>query len=130
MAGETGSLITDELRAALGRAFPSATSCDVLSSSEVRRFTQATMDDARIYYDEAYARKRKYGGVVAPGSYPITGAHRRAPGPPDPLGPAGEGSDPQDEATTTKGIPWPAHLQVFHSYSPPDHPLCSMRVSR
>ena len=117
MANETESQITDELRAALGREFPAVTSCDKLSTSEVRRFAQATVDDSPIYYDEDHARNLKYGGVVAPGSYPITGARRRASGTPDPLKSVSTDSRAEESVETTKGIPWPPHLLVFHAYS-------------
>jgi hypothetical protein len=97
MPDKTDSLITDELRAAIGMEWPPITSCDPVQSSEVRRFTQATMDDSRIYYDEAHARERKYGGLMAPGSFPITVPRRRAPGTPDPVVP-GPGVSTADAA--------------------------------
>lgn len=118
MPDQTDSLITDEVRAAIGMEWPPITSCDPVQSSEVRRFTQATMDDSRIYYDEAYARERKYGGLTAPGSFPITFPRRRAPGTPDPVVPGPEVSA-ADAAIGRSGpqIPWPPQLTVFHAYS-------------
>lgn len=118
MPDAPGSLITDELRAAIGMEWPPITSCDPVQSSEVRRFTQATMDTSRIYYDEAYARERKYGGLTAPGSFPITFPRRRAPGTPDPIVP-GPGVSEVEAAIGRSGpqIPWPPQLKVFHAYS-------------
>jgi hydroxyacyl-ACP dehydratase HTD2-like protein with hotdog domain len=118
MADASGSLITGELRAAIGMEWPPITSCDPVQSSEVRRFTQATMDQSRIYWDEAYARARKYGGLTAPGSFPITFPRRRAPGTPDPVI-AGADVSEADAAIGRSGprIPWPPQLKVFHAYS-------------
>jgi hydroxyacyl-ACP dehydratase HTD2-like protein with hotdog domain len=118
MPNASKSLITDELRAAIGMEWPPITSCDPVQSSEVRRFTQATMDASRIYYDEAYARERKYGGLTAPGSFPITFPRRRAPGTPDPVVP-GPGVSQAEAAIGRAGpqIPWPPQLKVFHAYS-------------
>ncbi len=118
MPDAPGSLITDELRAAIGMEWPPITSCDPVQSSEVRRFTHATMDTSRIYYDEAYARERKYGGLTAPGSFPITFPRRRASGTPDPIVP-GPGVSEAEAAIGRSGpqIPWPPQLKVFHAYS-------------
>jgi len=33
---------------------------------EIRRFIEAVEDDNRLYFDEEYARKTRYGGIVAP----------------------------------------------------------------
>jgi len=52
--------------------------------SEVRRFVQAVMDPDPLYYDEAYARGTRYGGVVCPPLFPLN-AFRTPPGPHDPL---------------------------------------------
>jgi hypothetical protein len=55
-----------------------------LERDALRRFVQAIMDGDPLYYDEAYAKGTKYGGLVAPPLYPVH-AFRTAPGGPDPL---------------------------------------------
>lgn len=42
-----------------------------LESSELRRFHQATMDPARRYWDQTYAQRSRYGGLVAPPALPV-----------------------------------------------------------
>ena len=55
-----------------------------LERDALRRFVQAIMDRDPLYYDEARARRTKYGGPVAPPLYPVH-AFRPPPGGPDPL---------------------------------------------
>jgi acyl dehydratase len=76
------SHLTDEIRALVGQTGPRLTAAHPLGPDELRRFTQAVMDDDPIHWDaDAGAR---YGGVVAPLLYPVN-ALRRAPGSADPL---------------------------------------------
>lgn len=62
------SLITPEIQAMLGREedFPGRETVDM---SMIRRYVRATEDDNRLYVDEEYARKSKWGGVIAPPSF-------------------------------------------------------------
>lgn len=76
--------ITDEVRALIGAETELSETVHPVEASEVRRFFQATMDDAPRYWDEEWARKSRYGGTVAPPAFPVL-AFRRAPNTPDPL---------------------------------------------
>jgi acyl dehydratase len=55
-----------------------------LSSEELRRFVQATMNGDPIHWDEETARGRGFAGVVATPLFPMH-AFRRPPETPDPL---------------------------------------------
>ncbi|MHB1126654.1 MAG: FAS1-like dehydratase domain-containing protein [Bacillota bacterium] len=37
-----------------------------VTARDIRRFAQAIGDDNPLYYDEEYAKKTKYGGIIAP----------------------------------------------------------------
>lgn len=64
-------LVTDEIRALVGARAPVRTTQDAVSTSEIRRFAQATFDDARIFYDDAAAKASRFGSRVAPGMFPL-----------------------------------------------------------
>ena len=78
------SFLTDEVKALIGVETEWGHYSEPISSSEVRRFVHAIMDDNPLYYDEAYARGTKYREVVCPPLY-FSFAFRRAHGTPDPL---------------------------------------------
>ncbi|MBI4338739.1 MAG: MaoC family dehydratase N-terminal domain-containing protein, partial [Chloroflexi bacterium] len=81
MSTASGNRITSELRAAMGRESAPVTSPDEISRSELRRHIQAIIEDDPIFWDEAAAKSR-YGGLVCPGSFPITFTGRRPNGTP------------------------------------------------
>lgn len=62
MPGET--LITPEMRAALGREMPPITG--EVTAKEIRRYVYAVDDLNAIYLDDASAREAGLGGIVAP----------------------------------------------------------------
>lgn len=76
--------LTPEVKALIGMEGEPEACWEPVERSEIRRFAQAVMDDDPIYWNDAYARETRYGGVVAPPLYPLF-AHRRAPETPDPL---------------------------------------------
>ena len=76
--------ITDEVKAVIGAHNGPVLAYHPVEASEVRRFFQAIMDPAPRYWDEAWARSSRYGGLVAPPAFPPL-AFRRAPTDPDPL---------------------------------------------
>jgi len=76
-------LLTDEIRAYIGIAAETEIACDPVEQSEVRRFTQAIMDDDPAYWPDAPSDSR-YGGPIAPPLFP-NHAVRRAYGTPDQL---------------------------------------------
>ena len=82
MTGET--YVTPEMKAAIGKESEARVSTMEANSSEHRRFIHAIMDEDRIYYDEGYARKTRYGGIVCAPLFPAS-VNRRALGTPDPL---------------------------------------------
>lgn len=116
MSESAAPLITDEIRAMIGKEGKSITSCDDVSTGDIRRFVQAIMDESRIYYDTTHATKTKYGGIVCPGSFPITFVRRRPPGSSDPLV-EGEKEDAAPGERDWLQVPWPPHMQQFHAYS-------------
>lgn len=76
--------ITDEVKALIGLKSPRFKAPLGVEPSEVRRFHQAVMDNARRYWDEEWAASSRYGGLVAPLAYPVHTVRRR-PTDPDPL---------------------------------------------
>jgi acyl dehydratase len=74
--------ITDEVKALIGLESEWVEACDPVERGQIRRHVQATMDDDPIYWDEAYARNTKFGGVVAPPLFPLH-ALRQPAGTPD-----------------------------------------------
>jgi hypothetical protein len=81
--------ITDDVKAVIGAHNGPVLAYHPVEASEVRRFHQAIMDPARRYWDEAWAKSSRYGGLVAPPAFPPL-AFRRAPNEPDPLDRMGE----------------------------------------
>src|SRR5271166_4791081 len=76
--------ITDEVKAVIGAHNGPVMAYHPVEASEVRRFHQAIMDPSPRYWDEAWAKTSRYGGLVAPPAFPPL-AFRRAPNDPDPL---------------------------------------------
>lgn len=77
------ALLTDAVRAYIGVATPTETAADPVEQGEVRRFTQAIMDDDPDYRPDA-PRDNRCGGPVAPPLFP-NHAVRRGWGTPDQL---------------------------------------------
>ena len=65
MNANTGAIITDELRAWIGRKTPSR-SLEVLSASDVRRYVDATGDANPLWLDDDFARAAGYRGRILP----------------------------------------------------------------
>lgn len=80
----SGEYITPEMKAAIGKESEPRESSMEATASEHRRFIHAIMDEDPIYYDEEYAKKTRYGGIVCPPLFP-TSLGRRQLGTPDPL---------------------------------------------
>jgi len=57
-------------KSALGKT--TATSTMEVEKGHIRRFAQAIGDDNPLYHDEEYAKKSRYGGIVAPPTFPTT----------------------------------------------------------
>ena len=63
-------LLTDEILAYVGVSSSQEFACDVVERGAVRRYSQAIMDDDRMYWDGA-AEGGRYGGPVAPPIFPL-----------------------------------------------------------
>ena len=64
------SLITDEMRAAIGIE-TEPISYDI-EKGAIRKFAEAIGDLNPLYHDEEYAKKTKYGGIIAPPTFLCT----------------------------------------------------------
>ncbi len=75
--------ITPEIKALIGTE-AEVDAWDEVERGAVRRFVQSIMDPDPIYWDDAMAKKTRFGGVVTPYLYPLY-AFRNPPNLPDPL---------------------------------------------
>jgi len=64
------SLITDELRSKIG--IESEPEVYEIEKGMIRRFVLAIDDPNPLWRDEAYARKSRYGGIIAPPTFVLT----------------------------------------------------------
>ena len=97
--------LTPEVKALIGAAGEPQACWEPVERSEIRRFAQAVMDDDPIFWNDAYAKATRYGGIVAPPLFPLF-AHRRPPGSPDPLAEAAINQDFDGSAgLLTTGLP-------------------------
>ena len=126
----TKSLITEEMKSMVGSVLRVWTSGEELSRSDIRRYTQAVMDDNPLYCDDEYANKTRFGGIVAPGVFP-TRYLRQLTGSTDPMrdaSPDWDGSLPGGSVAMFAKL-WPedrhefnagSELQVFQHAQPGD----------
>jgi acyl dehydratase len=112
-----GKLVTDEVRALIGSKGPVRASSDDVSTSEIRRFAQATFEDHRVFYDDATARASRYGGRVAPGTFSLHVLRPNIPFVDDVLRWA-DLDDEMHRVAVTEGLPLPEQwngLYHFHA---------------
>ena len=80
------SALTDEIRALVG---VSADRVEAnlwgIEREDLRRFTQAIMDPDPRYWDEAFAKTTKFGGIVTPPIYCTYLSRKTPPGADDPI---------------------------------------------
>jgi acyl dehydratase len=57
-------------RSAIGRT--TSVSTMEVEKGHIRKFAQAIGDDSPLYHDEEYAKKSRYGGIVAPPTFATT----------------------------------------------------------
>jgi len=93
---EETNYITDEVKALIGKETEWSEYAPPIDPSEVRRFTQAIMDNDPIYWDEEFVKTTRYGKLVVP-PLAVGMANRRKPGSPDPLEYLWE--NPEDDGT-------------------------------
>jgi acyl dehydratase len=110
------SLISPEIQALIGMETGRKAAFEDVSTSEIRRFAQATFDENPVYYDPEAGAKTKFQGLVAPASFPIHMVRTRPLGVPDRmLDPDWDGReiDPS-EAQEKPEVKWPEGYTTFH----------------
>ena len=65
MTTDGPSTLTPEIKALVGREWV-FTAPEEMGRASIRKFALATGEVNRLYYDEAYALKSRYGGTIAP----------------------------------------------------------------
>lgn len=68
------SLITPEIKAMLGQEVYYAGK-EVIDRTAIRRYAQAISDLNPLYIDEEFAKKSKYGGIIAPPTFIFDVSH-------------------------------------------------------
>ncbi|OGA46454.1 MAG: hypothetical protein A3F74_09920 [Betaproteobacteria bacterium RIFCSPLOWO2_12_FULL_62_58] len=63
--------MTPEIERLIGAESDNETACDVVERGAVRRYVQAYMDDASIFYAEEQRGDSRYGGPVSPALFPM-----------------------------------------------------------
>src|SRR3972149_4201244 len=82
---ETKSALTDEIRALIGvTAERVEANLWGIEQEDLRRFTQAIMDPDPRYWDEAFAKTTRFGGVGTPPLYCTYLRRKTPPRPGDP----------------------------------------------
>lgn len=76
--------VTPEVSAFIGHETEEVESADPVTKSELRRIAQAIPDMDPIFWNEDYARRTRFGGIVAPALFPVDG-FRQPPHLPDRL---------------------------------------------
>jgi len=62
----------EELKADVGREGPRLVAVDEVCRPMIRHWCEAMQDGNPLYTDEEYARKSKYGGIIAPPTMVLT----------------------------------------------------------
>jgi acyl dehydratase len=109
------SLITPEMQALIGAETGHSTAFEDVTAAEIRRFAQATFNEDPIHYHADAGARAKFGGLVAPASFPLHMLRTRPLGVPDPmLDPDWDGRETQ--ATEDEGVrvEWPEGYTTFH----------------
>lgn len=84
--GEKKSALTDEIRAMIGVTGKKVeASLWGIEREDLRRFTQAIMDPDPRYWDDAFAKTTKFGGIVTPPIYCTYLSRKTPPGADDPI---------------------------------------------
>ncbi len=83
---ERKSALTDAVRAMIGKTAEKVeASLWGIEREDLRRFTQAIMDPDPRYWDDAFAKTTRYGGIVTPPIYCTYLTQKVAPGTDDPI---------------------------------------------
>jgi MaoC dehydratase-like protein len=104
----TASLLTDDLKALIGRPWPSVTY--EVDRTGIRAWARAVGYDDPIYYDESVALSHGYPRLPAPPGF--LGVPRFRPGEPEP-GPPIRGLHPELQRSVNGGTELEYHATVF-----------------
>jgi acyl dehydratase len=119
-------LVNAEVRALVGASGPVRTSPDEVSTSEIRRFAQAIFDDTRLFYDDDAARKSRFGGRVAPGTFAMHSLRPNIPFVDDALRRA-NATDEMYRVAVTEGLPLPKQWEgLYHFHAGDDMEFLSL----
>jgi len=114
-------IVTPEIRAMIGNESAPRQAVDKVTTSEVRRWVTATLDDNPLWYDEDYANQTRFGTGCAPGPFPMraVGHWKRALGTPDPVRALDFDDDFRygDESLDDPAVKihWPEGVGAFHA---------------
>ena len=113
-------LVNDEIRALIGTNGPVRSSPDVVSTSEIRRFSQATFEDHRMFYDDEAAQASRYADRVAPGTFAMHVLRPNIPFVDDALRWANS-DDEMHRVPVTEGLPLPSEWEgLYHFHASDD----------
>jgi N-terminal half of MaoC dehydratase len=83
---ERQSVLTDEIKTLIGvTAERVEASLWAIEREDLRRFTQAIMDPDPRYWDDAFAKGTKFGGIITPPIYCTYLSRKTPPGADDPI---------------------------------------------
>ncbi len=114
-------VVTPQILEMIGNQSAPHTAVDEVTTSEIRRWVIATLDDNPLWYDKEYAEKSRFGTNCAPAPYPrrAIGHWRRRPGTGDPVRQLGPDDDFRygDENLDDPAIKihWPEGVGAFHA---------------
>ena len=114
-------IVTDKIKGMIGNSSKPREAVDEVTTSEIRRWVIATLDDNPLWYDKEFAEGTRFGTGNAPGPFPrrAVGHWRRRLGTHDPvreLGPDDDfryGDDSLNDPAIT--IEWPEGVGAFHA---------------
>ena len=66
------SYLTSSIKKLIGQTGPLVWFSDIITTTEIRRFIQATMDPSPVFRSDKYASSTKFQGLVAPPLFPLT----------------------------------------------------------
>ena len=118
------SLISEETRAMIGKESSPRIIGEVYQR-DIRRFAVATNDTNRLYFDEEYAKKSGYGGIIAPPSFIFTFFYDQGHGPDaeiseDGLVRSGDGDELRISLSVKRVMGAGSELEFFQPLRPGD----------
>lgn len=114
-------VVTPEIEKMVGNESRPRQAVDEVTTSEVRRWVIATLDDNPLWYDQEYAEATRFGTGCAPGPFPMraVGHWKRSLGSKDPVRELDFDEDFRygDESLDDPAvkIQWPEGVGAFHA---------------